>query len=195
MPKLKLFLASRSPRRRELLKRTGYSFKIVPSSYVEKVDSRRTPSGNAMNMARGKAECARVRAGTGCVLGADTFIYFRGRIIGKPKNMREARRILRLLSGKAHYVYTGLALRNLATGKVRTSYAKSKVVFKKLSADVIEAYVRKNRPLDKAGAYAIQEDGPKLIRAIYGSRSNVIGLPMELLRSELRKSAKAGVSS
>ena len=194
MPKLKLFLASRSPRRRELLKRAGYSFKIVASSYVEKVDAWRTPSGNAMNMARGKTECARVRANAGCVLGADTFIYFHGRIMGKPKNMRDACRILRLLSGKAHYVYTGLALRSLATGKVRTSYAKSKVVFKKLSGDVIEEYIQKNRPLDKAGAYAIQEDGRKLIQAIYGSRSNVIGLPMELLKSELRKCAKADAS-
>ncbi len=194
MTKPKIFLASRSPRRRELLKRAGYSFKIVPSSYVEKVDSRLTPSGNAMNMACGKAECARVSGKTGYVLGADTFIYFRRRIIGKPKHTKDACRILRLLSGRPHYVYTGLALRSLATGEIRTSHAKSKVIFKKLSEKVIEDYVQKNRPLDKAGAYAIQEDGRKLIKAIWGSRSNVIGLPMELLKSELKKLAKADAS-
>ncbi len=194
MPKPKIFLASRSPRRRKLLKRAGYSFKIVPSSYVEKLDSQLTPSANAMNMARGKAECACASGKTGYVLGADTFIYFRGRIIGKPKNAKDACRILRLLSGKRHYVYTGLALRSLVMGEMRTSYAKSKVIFKKLSEKVIEDYVRKNRPLDKAGAYAIQEDGHKLIKAILGSRSNVIGLPMELLKSELKKFAKADAS-
>lgn len=148
-----------------------------------------------MRIARGKAERARVKVRSGYVVGADTFIYFRGKIIGKPRDLNDACQILKLLSGKAHYVYTGLAIRSLSSGRIRTSYAKSKVVFRKLSSSVIEDYVRRFRPLDKAGAYAIQQDGRKLIKALYGSRSNVVGLPVELLKSELRKCVKADASA
>ena len=190
-----IFLASQSPRRRELLKRTGISFRVVRSTYVERMNPKLSPSRNAVQMACGKVEHARVRSREGFVLGADTFIFLRGRIIGKPRNVKDACRILRLLSGKTHYVYTGLAIRNLATGAVQSSYAKSKVVFKKLSDSAIEKYVYEWRPLDKAGAYAIQEDGRKLIRSIRGSRSNVMGLPMELVKSELKKCLKDDASS
>lgn len=187
----KIFLASCSPRRRDILKRAGILFSVVQTSYIEKFHPKLSPAQNAIHAARGKVNHARIRSKIGYVLGADTFIYFRGHMIGKPRNLEDARRILRLLSGKTHYVYTGLALRNLATGETRTCYEKSKVVFKNFSDATIETYVRKWRPLDKAGAYAIQEDGRKLIRLVRGSRSNVIGLPMELVKSELRKCLKA----
>ena len=190
---IKIFLASRSPRRKELLKRLGLPFRVVKSSYREKIVSRNSPSQNAMRNAKGKALSAKVNKEYGFVVGADTFIYFRSQIIGKPKNFSDACRILEKLSGNVHYVYTGLAVYDLRTKRIRVSYAKSKVTFKKLSRSVIKNYVHKWRPLDKAGAYAVQEGGEKLIKKVEGSISNVIGLPIELFADELFRCAKDGV--
>lgn len=188
-----IFLASKSPRRRLLLKRLGLSFRIVSSTARESILKKRSPSQNAIRNAVEKVRRARVKGKSGYVLGADTFIYLHGEIIGKPKNLKDAGRILKKLSGKAHYVYTGLAIRNLQSGKTRASFARSKVRFKRLTQKEILDYVQKWRPLDKAGAYAIQEDGRKLIRSVQGSRSNVVGLPVELLMKELRQCAKESV--
>ena len=145
-----------------------------------------------MRNARGKAERARlprqqrgVPRGQGIVIGADTFLYFRGRIIGKPRSMAHAWRMLRELRGRSHWVYTGLCLRDPSTRRVRTSYAKSRVRFKAVDDAAIRALFSRIDPLDKAGAYAVQEDRGVLIARIDGSRTNVIGLPLELLRREL----------
>lgn len=188
-----LFLASKSPRRSALLKRLGLSFRIVPSAAKERISKRKTPSQNALRNAVEKVRCASVRGKSGYVLGADTFIYFRREVIGKPKNLMDARRILTKLSGKTHYVYTGLAIRNLRTGKIHASFARSTVTFKRLTRIEISDYVQKWRPLDKAGAYAIQEDGSKIIRSVRGSKSNVVGLPVELLMKELKQCVKESV--
>lgn len=187
---MKIYLASQSPRRKELLRKAGIPFRVVKSNYKEKIYPRLSPSRTAMLNARGKARAARVPEGKGIVIGADTFIYLRGEIIGKPRNPAHARKMLKKLSGKEHAVYTGLALRDLKSGKIKTSYGKSIVAFKNLSEADIRSYVRRRKPLDKAGAYAVQEDGHKLIRSIRGSVSNVIGLPMELLIRELVRWAR-----
>lgn len=139
-----------------------------------------------MRNAKGKAVKARLPHGAkGVVVGADTFLYFRGRIIGKPRTMRAARRLLTQLSGRSHWVYTGLCLRDVATGRCRTSVERTAVAFKHLAPATIRRRLRRVSPLDKAGGYAIQEDRGELIARIRGSRSNVIGLPLELLRREL----------
>ena len=146
------------------------------------------PSRNAMRNAYGKALNAHVPAGaSGIVIGADTFLYFQGRIIGKPRNLAQARRFLRELSGRSHWVYTGLCLRCVPEGPIRRSYAKTKVTFRPLREAFIRAFLSRIHPLDKAGAYAIQRDRGALIARIDGSLSNVIGLPIELLRRELRR--------
>ena len=122
----------------------------------------------------------------GVVIGADTFLYFRGHVIGKPKTLAHACRMLKELSGKSHWVYTGLCLRDIRSGCLRTGFAKSKVAFRCPSPEAIARYVVRVHALDKAGGYAAQEDRGELIAKIEGSRTNVVGLPLELLRRELR---------
>ena len=141
-----------------------------------------------MRNAAGKAARAILPRGErGIVIGADTFLYFRRRVIGKPRSLRDARALLRSLSNRSHWVYTGLCLRDATTSRCRASFAKTRVTFKPLTPRTIARLFRRASPLDKAGGYAIQEDRGELIARIEGSRSNVIGLPLELLRKELRK--------
>jgi septum formation protein len=149
-----------------------------------------------MRNAAGKARQARVpRGAQGVVIGADTFLYFRGRIIGKPRSLAAARRLLRTLSGRSHWVYTGLCLYHPATCRARTSYEKTKVTFKRLTPETIRRLFRRAHPLDKAGGYALQADRGELIARIDGSRTNVVGLPLELLRRELRAFGRSVVRS
>lgn len=109
-----------------------------------------------MRNAIGKAREARLpRSARGLVIGADTFLWFRGRIIGKPRTLREARRLLRELSGRSHWVYTGLCVQDAATGRRRVGYAKTRVTFKPLTDEMIARLFRRASPLDKAGGYAV----------------------------------------
>ncbi|MBI4341334.1 MAG: septum formation protein Maf [Candidatus Omnitrophica bacterium] len=185
-PETVLYLASQSPRRRQLLKRLRRPFRVVPSAWREAVRAGQSPSRNAMRNARGKAcKAALPPRAQGVVIGADTFLYFRGRILGKPKTQAQARRMLANLSGRSHWVYTGVCLRDVESGRCRLSYAKSHVTFRRAAHETIARYVARIKPLDKAGGYAVQEDRGVLIARIEGSRTNVIGLPLELLRREL----------
>ncbi len=183
-----LYLASQSPRRRTLLRQLGTPFRVVSSSYRETIHPRRPPSDNAKRNAIGKVLQAKLpRHARGMVIGADTFLYFCGRIIGKPRTLRAARRMLATLSGRSHWVYTGLCLRDLQSGRTRVSYEKTKVTFRLLTPRTINRLLKRMAPLDKAGGYALQEDEGTLIARIEGSRTNVIGLPLELLRRELAR--------
>jgi len=139
-----------------------------------------------MRNALRKAQTARLpRRATGLVIGADTMLYARGRLIGKPTTMRQAARLLLALGGRSHWVYTGLCVRAIATGRTRLSVEKTKVTFKPLTPAVVARLIARMSPLDKAGGYALQDDRGELIARIDGSRSNVIGLPLERLRQEL----------
>lgn len=183
-----LYLASQSPRRRALLRRLHRPFWVVRSTHREVIRRGRSPSANAMRNAIGKARRAQLpRGARGIVIGADTFLYFRGRVIGKPRTMREAWRLLRSLSGKSHWVYTGLCLRDVTSGRQRASYDKTNVTFKPLTDNTMTRLFARALPLDKAGGYAIQHERGELIARIEGSRSNVVGLPLELLRRELQQ--------
>lgn len=183
-----LYLASQSPRRRALLRRLKKPFRIVRSSYRESILRRESPSENAMRNALGKARQAVLPArASGVVIGADTFLYFRGRVLGKPKTRREAFRMIQALSGKTHRVYTGLCLQDVQTGRRRLGCAVSKVTFNRMKPEAIHAMFKRVSPLDKAGGYAIQRDHGRLIQKIEGSRTNVIGFPLELLRRELNR--------
>ncbi len=165
----------------------GRSFAVVPSAYRESVPMRASaPARHVTRHAVGKAKGALLARGAqGIVIGADTIVYLRGRIFGKPRTMAEAFRFLRLLSGKRHWVYTGLCLRDIRTGRWRASVDKSGVTFHLLSDEAIRRILRRVSPLDKAGGYAVQRSRQDLIARIDGSVTNVIGLPMELLRREL----------
>ena len=183
-----LYLASQSPRRRRLLRQLGRVFRVVPSTHRETIRRGERPSRAAMRNAAGKARRALLPPkAKGLVIGADTFLYFRGRVIGKPRTMREATRLLRALSGRSHWVYTGLCLRDARTGRERCAVEKTRVTFKRLDDAAIARLFTRSSPLDKAGGYALQADRGELIARLQGSRSNVIGLPLERLRRELAR--------
>lgn len=182
-----LLLASKSPRRRELLARLGYPFEVRVFPAREFSDGEapadELPARNAELKARATAE----RFPDALVVGADTVIVLDGRIIGKPRDPDDARAILAALSGRAHQVVTGIALLRAAESFRRVWSEVSTVRFKTLAASTIEEYLRRVYVLDKAGAYAIQEHGDLLVEHLDGDLDNVIGLPLGRLGDELRK--------
>ena len=173
--KQKLILASTSPRRAELLKSAGLAFKVVRPDADEKLHAGETPVEYAVRAAQEKAESVPVHPGI-VILGADTVVAAEGWVLGKPADDNDARAMLRLLSGKMHEVITGVCLRS-AEKKVCFHVATA-VLFRDLSEEEIAAYVATGDPLDKAGAYAIQNGAAGMVRRIDGSYSNVVGLPL-----------------
>lgn len=186
MAKPILYLASQSSRRREILTRMGVRFKVIPSTYHEAKLKNCSPEALVLRHALGKAEKAKAPRFARYILGADTIVSYRHHVLGKPKNRAAAKRMLRLLSGKKHEVLTGVVLRDIKTRRVYQDFEVTEVYFKRLSPGQIDAYFNEVNPLDKAGSYAIQE-GPKIVRKIKGSYSNVVGLPEELLKNLLSK--------
>jgi len=180
-------LASQSPRRSELLRQVGLSFTIDPADVDETILSGESPEAYAVRVALEKARVASKRAGKGIVIAADTIVVLNGTILGKPADARDAERMLDMLSGKAHRVITGLVLMDVATGKTVTRTAVTKVWFKILSPGEIRSYAATGEPLDKAGAYGIQEKGALLVEKIEGCYFNVVGLPLSLLGAMLKE--------
>ena len=182
---MQLILASNSPRRRELLAEYGYKFKVEPSLFEERAEGL-SAYETAAYFAQSKAEEVLARFPDALVLGADTVVVLDGKILGKPKDGADAVRMLRLLSGRAHAVLTGVSVAK--SGYVCTKIAETRVVFHDLSEELIGRYVASGSPLDKAGAYGIQ-DGYPLVKSYEGSYTNVVGLPVELVQEML---AEAG---
>ena len=173
-----MILASASPRRRYLLEQAGLRFTVVPSQ----VDERRAPGASPPDHVRALAEAkAREVAQAhpqAWVIGADTVVVIEGRILGKPADMAQARRMLGRLSGQKHLVHTGFALCCVARARWISATVTTEVEFKSLSPAEIEWYLQTGEPFDKAGAYAIQGIGTFLVRRINGSYTNVVGLPV-----------------
>jgi len=175
----RLVLASASPRRAQLLTEAGYEFEVIASAVAEiqtnNLTLREATSCNALRkgLAVARAHPARV------ILAADTLVALDGRLIGKPAGRGEAARLLRLLSGRTHLVASAVFIGHLHLGRSIAFSVLSRVVFKKLSGRMIEEYLATIDPLDKAGAYAAQTEGRSIIARIVGSRSNVVGLPLE----------------
>lgn len=182
-----LHLASRSERRKEILREMKMRFRVVPSRYRERPLPGRRPEEIVRIHAKAKAlhACVRARAAR-WVLGADTIVFCRGRMLGKPRSWAEAKRMLAFLSGKVHEVWTGLALWDRKEDRIFEASERTRVHFRRLSPAAIHDYLAQVPHLDKAGAYAIQM-GPRIVRRIEGSYSNVVGLPRELLRRMLRQ--------
>jgi septum formation protein len=182
-----IILASNSPRRRELLAQIGLVFTVSPADVDENVMPGEAPEPYAVRLALDKARFAAMRAGKGIIIAADTIVLAGGAILGKPADAEDARRMLKALSGRQHEVVTGLAVMDAATQRsfVRTSVTK--VWFRDLSEREINAYVATGEPLDKAGAYGIQERGALMVERIEGCYSNVVGLPLSLLGEMLRE--------
>lgn len=171
----KLILASTSPRRAELLKSAGLAFTVSHPDADEKLHVGETPVEYAVRTAREKAESLPAPPGT-IILGADTVVAAEGQILGKPADADDAAAMLRLLSGKMHEVITGVCLRSAK--KTVCLHVTTAVLFRDLSDEEISAYVATGDPLDKAGAYAIQNGAAGMVRRIDGSYSNVVGLPL-----------------
>ena len=180
---MKLILASNSPRRRELLAQLVREFETQPSRFEES-GAGLSASGTARLNACGKAREVASRFPDCAVLGADTVVSPDGRrVLGKPKDARDARAMLRELSGQEHVVCTGVCL--IAGGREESDAVLTRVRFYPLSEELIARYAASGLPMDKAGAYGIQ-DGYELVESYAGSYSNVVGLPVERLREMLR---------
>lgn len=177
----RIILASASPRREEILGLLGVKFTVAPSDFEESEVVQWPPEEHVLESSMGKAAFIACRISDGIVIGADTIVVVDDRILGKPADAEDARRMLRLLSGRSHYVYTGLCVMKRAGDEtVRTvrDYVRTEVCFGDLTDEVIDAYVATLEPLDKAGAYGIQERGSVLVEGIVGDYFNVVGLPI-----------------
>jgi septum formation protein len=183
----KIILASASPRRKEILKITGLAFTVCKSDYEEDLDLPLRPRELARFLSRKKAEAVAHKYKDALIIAADTFIVFKDKLLGKPHTDKEALKMLKMLNGKAHSVVTGFTVLDTAGNKKLSRSAETKVYFKKLGKDEINAYVRSGEPLDKAGAYAIQGLGAVFVEKIDGDFFNVMGLPLCALTEGLKK--------
>lgn len=176
-------LASASPRRRELLSQIIPDFEVVPATKAEKVNMSLFPEKVACALAESK--CDEVFEGNPgkTVIGCDTLVVFGGEILGKPTDRADAFKTLKKLSGKTHYVITGVCVRNKY--KKVVGFDKTEVRFNTLSDDFIKIYVDGGSPLDKAGSYGIQDGG--LVKEYFGSYTNVVGLPVTLVKKLLEE--------
>ena len=180
-----LILASASPRRAELLRQLQPQFQVVPSDATEILDDQLSPQELCQLNAHRKARAVAKKISDALVLGADTLVFLGSEILGKPANLSEAERMLASLQGKTHQVVTGVSLIHLRGHRERLFAVSTDVTFRPLDKRQISDYLSKINPLDKAGAYAIQEHGDLIVSKISGSFSNVVGLPVEQLQAEL----------
>jgi septum formation protein len=174
-----LILASASPRRRDLLRERGVSFEIVPAHAEETVES--TPEATVMGNARRKAIAIAKQRPEALVLGVDTEVWFGGKIFGKPSDMDNAIRMLKELNGRTHEVYSGVCFAWNGGAHEHAFVDVTRVHFHRRTDEELRRYLVRIGPLDKAGAYAAQDDQGGLIASVEGSYSNVVGLPMEAL--------------
>lgn len=184
---VKIILASASPRRKQLLKQIGLDFEIIPSNIEEKLNPRYKPQRQAEILSLQKAKAVAGKIKNGVVIGADTFIYLENDMIGKPKDEKDAERILKKLSGKVHYVITGFTLIDTESNRTVTKSEVTKVWFRRVNDKEIKSFIKKEHPLDKAGAYAINELAAVFIERIEGDYFNIVGLPLFALTKELKK--------
>jgi septum formation protein len=180
-----IILASASPRRAELLRQIGLEFRIVPSDTLEIHHDQLTAGEISRINAYRKARAVSKKFPDALVLAADTLVYLDTTLFGKPRNAEEACRMLGQLQGQTHYVVTAICLLNLRSHRQKFFAETTAVTFRTLDTEKIRDYLSKINPLDKAGAYAIQEKGDLIVERISGSFSNVVGLPMERLEQEL----------
>lgn len=174
---MRIILASNSPRRKELLSQIGLEYDVIPSSFEEKAIHKEA-SDMVKHFAFNKAaDVASSIKNDALVIGADTIVYL-DKVLGKPVDEEDAFRMLKSLSGKEHYVLTGLSVIHALTGSFVTEFESTKVRMKPLSDNEILNYIRTGEPMDKAGAYAIQGIGSLFIEGITGDYFNVVGLPL-----------------
>lgn len=180
-----IVLASKSPRRQELLSVLGLPFTILVPHGEEKIEPGEDPSQAVMRIAQAKAQAITGHT-TGIIIAADTVVWCQGKILGQPKNFDDAYQQLSMLSGKEHQVFTGLCV--LAPGGAAdVQYENSTVYFRTLSKAEIIAYIETKEPLDKAGSYGIQGKGALFVNRIEGCYYNIVGLPLTRLYFMLKR--------
>lgn len=187
-----IFLASGSPRRRELLASLGLPFTVITSGVGEEVDDESDPAAMVIHLAERKAREVATTLESGLVIGADTTVVIDRVVLNKPVDDADARRMLRMLRGRAHEVWTGVVVLDAASGRTESTAVRSLVRMRDYSDADIDAYVATGEPLDKAGAYAIQGGAGVFVERIEGSYTNVVGLPLSELVALL---ARFGVVS
>lgn len=185
---MKVILASASPRRKELLEQIGMEFEVIPAT-GEEVINHTKPYEVVMDLSRQKAEevAKRQRRGDFLIIGADTVVAFEDEILGKPKDREDAYRMISMLEGKTHKVYTGvtLLLQSEKESKTYSFYEETEVVMHSMTQKEKKWYVDTNEPYDKAGGYAIQGRCAVFIEKINGDYNNVVGLPIARIYQEL----------
>jgi septum formation protein len=183
----RLILASASPRRRELLAQLGVPFEVIVADITEHEEPDTDPRVMVAHNAALKADWVAARNTDAVVLGADTTVFVDRHALNKPRDLAEARAMLRRLGGRTHTVFTGVAVRRQIDGLRIDEGVATEVTFKPLDAATIEAYLSRVNPLDKAGGYAIQEHGDLIVSGYRGSFSNIVGLPLETTKQLLTR--------
>jgi len=182
-----IILASASPGRKELLKKTGLKFKVEPSNYEENISPELEPHELAKSLSLEKAKLVAKNHKNALIIAADTFIVLEDKILGKPRTETEAKKMLEAISGRQHSVITGFAIMDTEDNKALSKSVETKVYIRKLTSNEIDAYVKSKEPLDKAGAYAIQGLGSAIVEKIEGDYFNVVGLPLSALAESLKE--------
>ena len=181
----KIVLASQSPRRKEIMETAGFEFEIIVSNAEEKIEENLSPEEVAKSLSLQKAQAVAVDNPEKIVIGADTIVVLDNEILGKPKDKNDAYKMLKKLSGKAHKVYTGIAV--ICGEKIVNEAVSTEVEFYELSDDEIIKYIETNEPMDKAGSYGIQGRGCLLVKGIKGDYFNVVGLPIATLSKIIKE--------
>lgn len=188
-----VILASGSPRRQQLIRQMGAEFIVITPDVEEQAREGELPEALVERLSLDKALAVNPGRTDGVVLGSDTVVVLDGDILGKPADAEDAARVLHRLSGRTHTVFTGFALLDLATGRRHVSHERTDVTFRTLSDDEIVRYVNSGSPLDKAGAYGIQDDfGAVFIERIVGDYYTVMGLPLSKVYVVLRELVVSG---
>jgi septum formation protein len=175
----RLVLASQSPRRASLLNQIGLTFDIIPSHVSEEHATDHQPPELVISLSQAKAHEVARAVHDAIIIGADTIVVLDGMILGKPESPAEAMTMLNRLSGREHEVYTGFTLLDTPSMRERSSFERTLVRFRTLHEDEIAAYVASGSPMDKAGAYGIQDDyGAVFVESITGCFYNIVGFPL-----------------
>ncbi|WP_315116943.1 Maf-like protein [uncultured Clostridium sp.] len=187
---MRIILASASERRRELLKRILCDFEVIVSQFDEDNIGFDGDCGNyVIELAKGKGMnvASNIEDKNSLIIACDTVVFFNGKVLGKPKNQKEAFSMLKELSGNVHLVYSGIFIYNKENNSIMTDYVCTEVKFSNLSDDLIEKYIESKEPFDKAGAYGIQGYGGVFVERINGCYYNVVGLPLNSLYKMLKE--------
>jgi septum formation protein len=186
----RLILASASPRRKELLASLGVPFEVIPAEVTEHEASDADPREMVRHNAALKADWVAARHPDATVIGADTTVFIDRTVLNKPRDLAEARAMLRLLRGRTHTVFTGLAVRRQRDRLRLDQGVASEVTFKAFDDAMLELYLDRVHTLDKAGGYAIQEQGDLIVAGFTGSMTNIVGLPLEEMKQLLTRAGQ-----